>query len=122
MTKDNRYLLAVNEMIDSGNNNSGYIESFLITNNGHKLSPVNKVSSEGALPCYVSVNDNGDVLAANYAGGSVALFKLEVDGVLSKAIDVQQHYGNGPNKERQEGPHVHSTFFEPKQIGYLSRI
>jgi 6-phosphogluconolactonase len=113
LTKDGNYLLAVNEVIDSKGNAMGYIESFAVSTSGDQLTPVNKVSSSGAHPCYVSVNAGGFVLAANYTGGSVALFKLDQKGRLSQALDVQQHYGNGPNKERQEGPHVHSAFFEP---------
>jgi 6-phosphogluconolactonase len=113
LTEDNKYLLAVNETIDLKGNKMGYIESFSISNDGNTLIPVNKVSSGGAHPCYVSVNDEGYVLAANYTGGSVALFKLGDKGKLSPAADVQQHHGGGPNKQRQEGPHVHSAFFEP---------
>jgi 6-phosphogluconolactonase len=113
LTKDNNCLLAVNETIDAKGNKMGYIESFSVSDNGAKLTPVNKVSSGGAHPCYVSVNADRFVLAANYTGGSVALFKLGDKGILSQALDVQQHHGGGPNKERQEGPHVHSAFFEP---------
>lgn len=113
LTKDDHYLLAVDETIDKKGNKMGYIQSFLVSDNGSELTPVNKVSSGGAHPCYVSVNAEDYVLAANYTGGSVALFKLGNKGILSQATDVQQHHGGGPNKERQEGPHVHSAFFEP---------
>jgi len=113
LSKDGNYLLAVNETIDSKGGKMGYIESFSVSNNLDKYTSVNKVSSGGAHPCYVSVNADGFVLAANYTGGNVALFKLDINGVISQSLDVQQHYGGGPNKERQEGPHVHSAFFEP---------
>jgi 6-phosphogluconolactonase len=113
LTKDGNYLLSVNETIDPKGNKMGYIESFSVSTSGDKLIPVNKVSSGGAHPCYVSVNAERYVLAANYTGGSVALFMLGDKGKLSPAVDVQQHHGNGPDKLRQEGPHVHSAFFEP---------
>jgi len=113
LTKDGNYLLAANETIDPKGNKMGYIESFACSGDMNMLTPVNKVSSGGAHPCYVSVNAEGYVLAANYTGGSVALFKMGDKGKLSAAVDVQQHHGVGPNKERQEGPHVHSAFFEP---------
>jgi len=112
-TKNGNYLLAVNETIDVKGNKMGYIESFSVSPNRDKVTPVNKVSSGGAHPCYVSVNAEGYVLAANYTGGSVALFKIDDNGKLSPPVDVKQHHGGGPNKERQEGPHVHSAFFEP---------
>lgn len=113
LTKEGNYLLAVNETIDLKGNKMGYIESFSVSTGGDKLTPVNKVSSGGAHPCYVSVNPDGYVLAANYTGGSVALFKLEGNGKLDLASDVKQHHGGGPVKNRQEGPHVHSAFIEP---------
>jgi 6-phosphogluconolactonase len=113
LTKDYKYLLAVNETIDPKGNKMGYIESFSVSSGKDKLTPVNKVSSGGAHPCYVSVNAEGYVLAANYTGGSAALFKLDDNGKLTAAMDVKQHHGGGPNKVRQEGPHVHSAFFEP---------
>lgn len=112
LTKDRKYLLAVNETIDPKDNNMGHIESFSVSKEGDQLTLVNKVSSGGAEPCYVSVNDEGYVLAANYTGGNAALFKLGDKGKLGAASDIQQHHGSGPNKECQEGPHVHSAVFE----------
>jgi 6-phosphogluconolactonase len=111
LTKDQKFLLAVNEVTDKNGNKSGYIESFSVSPDGSKLERVSKVLSGGAHPAYVSVND-GFALAANYTGGSVALFNMDKDGKLQLA-DVKQHYGKGPVKDRQESPHVHSAFFEP---------
>ncbi len=113
LTKDERYLLAVNETMDEKGNKMGYIESFAASKNKAKFFSLGKVLSGGAHPCYVSANASGFVLAANYTGGSVALFKLNEKGQISQLLDVQQHHGGGPDKERQEGPHVHSAYFEP---------
>lgn len=112
LSQDKRYLLAVQETHDSANHFMGKVESFEILENG-KLSLVNRVSSGGADPCFVAVNQEGLILAANYSGGSVATFQLENDGWLSEALDVVNHYGSGPNSARQESPHVHSAYFEP---------
>ena len=113
MTSDKRFLLAVNETKDEHNHNMGYIESFSINKENHLLKPVNKVLSGGADPCYISVNQEGYVLAANYSGGNVALFHLDESGKLSDLVDLQQHYGHGRDLARQAEPHVHSAFFEP---------
>jgi 6-phosphogluconolactonase len=113
ITSDGRFLLAVHETKDENGSNMGFIESFSVNKNDNRLISLGKVSSGGAHPCYVSVNQNGDVLAANYTGGNVALFRLDKSGKLSDTLNIQQHYGNGPNKERQATPHVHSAFFEP---------
>jgi len=110
---DKNFLLAVNETKDEHNHNMGYIGSFLINKNEHHLKLINRVPSGGADPCYVSVNQFNYVLAANYTGGNVALFRLDESGRLSESVDIEQHYGHGPNKVRQMEPHVHSAFFEP---------
>ena len=112
-SSNRKFLLAVNETNDEHNQNMGYICSFLINKPEHRLKFINKVPSGGADPCYVSANQSGYVLAANYTGGNVALFRLDNSGALGVFSDLQQHYGHGPNKERQKEPHVHSAFFEP---------
>lgn len=113
LTQDGRFLLAVNETKDPKNSNMGYVESFLVNQVDHHLIPQNKVQSGGADPCFISVNQLGYVLAANYSGGNVAFFQLDKSGKLSNSSDIQQHYGQGPVKSRQSEPHVHSAFFEP---------
>jgi len=112
-SSNRKFLLAVNETNEEHNHNMGYIESFLVIEKEHQLKLVNKVPSGGANPCYVSANQSGYVLAANYTGGNVALFRLDDAGKLGGFVDLQQHFGHGPNKERQMEPHVHSAFFEP---------
>ena len=113
MTSNGKFLLAVHETKDENGSLMGFIESFEVTKNDSRLNSLGKVTSGGAHPCYVSVNQDGYVLAANYTGGSVALLRLDESGKLTGTLDVQQHYGNGPNKARQAEPHVHSAFFEP---------
>src|SRR5213078_4527165 len=53
------------------------------------------------------------VLVANYAGGSVALLPIQMDGTLAAAASVVQHTGKGPNAERQEAPHAHCIIPDP---------
>lgn len=113
LTESGKYLLAVHETRGEDGNSAGFIESFAVTKDKLPIANLGKVSSGGAHPCYVSVNKAGFVLAANYTGGSVGLLKIDENGKLSEASDVQQHYGSGPNKARQGEPHVHSAFFEP---------
>jgi 6-phosphogluconolactonase len=113
LTSNGRFLLAVHETKDGKGPSMGYIESFMVKKDNDTLTSVSKVLSGGAHPCYVSVNQNGYVLAANYTGGNVALFRMDNSGKLSEALDVRQHYGSGPIKTRQAEPHVHSAFFEP---------
>jgi len=113
MSKDGRNLLAVRETKDESNQSQGYIELFKIDDTGN-LTSVNKVASGGAHPCYVSVNEDGLVLASNYTGGNVALMRIEPTGELSEVLSSDQHTGHGPVADRQEKPHVHSAIFESK--------
>ena len=113
LTANGKFLLAVHEVKDEKGGSMGYIESFGVKKEDLKINTLSKVTSGGAHPCYVSVNQDGYVLAANYTGGNVGLLRLDPNGKLSEPSDVQQHYGSGPNKARQAEPHVHSAFFEP---------
>ena len=111
LTTNGKFLLSVHETKGENGSTMGYVESFSV-NDDNRLTSIGKVSSGGAHPCYVSVNQDGYVLAANYSGGSVALLRIDGSGKLSDTLDVQQHYGSGPIKVRQATPHVHSAFFE----------
>lgn len=112
---DNQFLLAVNE-IDKGTG-AGTVESYAYS--GDRLELLSRSSSGGNNPCFVSVNKDGFVLAANYTGGNVGLLKLNEAGVLSELLDVQQHHGSGTT-DRQEAPHAHSAWFEPGGAGIIS--
>lgn len=114
LSKNNQYLLAVNEVDQQG---TGLLESYRIHNDSLQL--INSRFSGGAHPCFIEVNDAGFVLVANYTGGNVGLLKINQNGKLSKRWHVQQHVGEGTTK-RQEKPHAHSARFEPGGNGIVS--
>jgi 6-phosphogluconolactonase len=71
---------------------TGAISVFAIDRKTGKLTLLNQVSSHGAGPCYVSLDQTGKyVLAANYDGGSVAVFPVLKDGRLGEASAVAEH-------------------------------
>lgn len=113
LTQDGQFLLAVRETKDEKNESMGYIELFKVDDSG-RLTSINMVSSGGAHPCHVAVNEEGAVLASNYAGGNVTLMRILPSGELSEVLSADQHKGSGPVVGRQETPHVHSALFEPK--------
>lgn len=113
LSRDGQLLLAVRETKDEKNESMGYIELFKLDESGN-LSSVNKVSSGGAHPCHVTVNEEGAVIASNYNGGNVTLMRILPSGELSEVLSADQHKGSGPVVGRQETPHVHSAQFEPK--------
>ncbi len=107
--KSRKYLYAVNELLEYEGNKSGAVSAFAIDQKTGNLQFLNKQPSLGGAPCYISVSDNEKfVLVANYLGGNVSVFPIEKDGKLGASVDLAQHTGSGPNKERQEAAHAHS--------------
>ena len=108
-----RFLYAVNEISDyqgsdSNGEKSGSVSAYSIDRASGKLSLLNRISSRGEGPCYISLDKTGKfVLVTNYDSGSVAVFPVLPDGKLGEASAVIQHHGHGPDPKRQEGPHPH---------------
>jgi len=111
-----KYLYAVNEVQKYQGPNSGGVSAFSIDRASGKLMFLNEVSSRGADPCYIIVDDTGKyVLVANYTGGSITVFPILADGKLGEATAFIQHTGHGTNPQRQEGPHAHSIDLSPDE-------
>jgi 6-phosphogluconolactonase len=108
-TKDQKFLVAVNESTKEGESN-GSISSFRIENDS--LVFVDKMHSHGNNPCHVTITEDNYVITSNYMGGNVVLSKLDENGKLSY-LDTNQHMG-GSDHPRQEAAHVHSTWIHPE--------
>lgn len=95
--------------------NAGGISAFRFNRLTGTLSFINRQSSGGDNPAYVSIHKNGKwVIAGNYSGGSLSAFPVNADGSLQPYSQLIQQTGKGFNEKRQEKPHVHSTVFSPK--------
>ena len=109
ISPNNEFLYSVDEE-ESG----GAVSSFRIDRKTGKLTRLNTVSSKGLGPCALTVDATGKLLfVANYGNGIDTLIPIKADGSLAEPSGVDAHKGTGPNKERQEGPHAHSTNFAP---------
>jgi 6-phosphogluconolactonase len=109
-----RSLYAVNEVDKYDGRASGAVSSFSIASDTGSLTKLGEVPSEGAAPCYVSVDRSGRVvLVANYNGGSVALLPIGSNGALGAATSVIKHAGRGPVADRQGEPHAHCIVSDP---------
>ena len=94
--------------------NAGGVSAFRFDKKTGRLSFVNKQSSGGDNPAYVSIDKKGKwVIAGNYSGGSLAAFPVKSDGSIQPYSQLIQHEGKGVNKDRQEKAHVHATVFSP---------
>jgi len=102
-SNNGRFLLAVSETT------VGALHSFEIQ--GDTLNTINSKETGGAHPCFVTINKAGDVLVANYTGGSIGYLRLDEKGKLSDLLDLKQHIGSG-SIPRQDAPHAHSAWFD----------
>jgi 6-phosphogluconolactonase len=114
VSDDNKFVYSVNE-----NGAQSKVSSFGFDSASGKLDFINSQDSKGADPCYI-INDDKNVIVANYSGGTISIFGKNSDGSLSEAKQVIQHYGKGPNAKRQQGPHVHMVHFSPDRKFVLS--
>lgn len=106
--RSGKYLYAVNEVNNFNGQSAGAVSAFAVDAGSGALKFLNQVSTRGAGPCHVSLDDTGAyVLVANYDGGSIASFPVQADGSLGASTGFVQHTGSGPDKQRQEAPHAH---------------
>jgi len=109
-----RFLYAVNEVSNYEGQSAGSVSAFSVDAKTGKLTFINRVSSRGAGPCHLAVDQTGKVLVvANYGGGSVAAIPVKADGRLGEASAFVQHTGSGADPQRQRGPHAHSVNLSP---------
>jgi 6-phosphogluconolactonase len=93
---------------------AGSISSFAIDSVTGKINFINKQSSAGANPVYVTVDkSNKFVVTGNYTEGNVAVFNTNSDGSLNPCLESIRFTDSSINKERQEKAHIHSTIFSP---------
>ncbi|RDC63996.1 lactonase family protein [Adhaeribacter pallidiroseus] len=108
------HLYAVNEIGNFNNAKSGAVSSFAVDAKTGQLRLLNQQATEGASPCYVSLDKTEKVaLVANYSGGNVLSYPVQENGSLRKAVSNEQHQGSSISN-RQSGPHAHCILPDPK--------
>lgn len=112
VSSNEKYVYAVNENADSTKYTvTGHVASFSFNKKNGTLRFLNKQESGGKHPCYVAIDKkNKWVFAGNYSSGSFAILPVMKDGSLGIAKQTIQHEGSGPDKTRQQSPHVHGIF------------
>lgn len=106
---DKRRFYSVGE--DEGKSASAFALNYNPENKS--LSILNSQKTNGGAPCNILASDDMKyVFTANYGGGNLSVFKLDSAGLLMPVTTVE-FKGNGPDKERQAGPHIHSVNITP---------
>ncbi len=109
VSPNKKYVYAVNENADK-NLKGGEVSSFAFNQKNGTLNFLNKQSSQGNHPCYITIDSKGKwVIAGNYSSGNFAILPVDKNGLLGNATQVIQHVGKGPDSTRQKSPHVHAT-------------
>ncbi|HZO68422.1 MAG TPA: lactonase family protein [Kribbellaceae bacterium] len=107
LSSDGRFLYECHETSE------GKVGAYAMQDDG-TLEPLGRQSSHGEHPCHLAVHPRGEfLLSANYSSGSIAVHPIAADGSLGEAVQVVQHSGSGPNKERQDGPKAHMVACDP---------
>ncbi len=114
VSADNKFVYAVNE-----NGTQSAVSAFGYDSASGKLKFLNANASLGADPCHL-INDDKNVIVANYSGGSIVVFKKKPKGGITEVQQIIQHEGKGPNAARQEKAHVHMVVFSPDKKFVLS--
>lgn len=95
-----KFLYAVNEYSE------GEATAFAIESTG--LKKLNTVKFDGRGPCHISSDPAGKWLFVSaYGGGTMTVLRIKPDGSIWDATDSFKNQGTGPNKGRQEAPHMH---------------
>jgi 6-phosphogluconolactonase len=92
---------------------SGAVGTYRLDADGWE--PLARSPTRGSEPCFASLDPAEDWLAvANYGSGSLALLRIDPDtGLIGGPDALRQNRGNGPDRDRQEGPHAHCAVFGP---------
>jgi 6-phosphogluconolactonase len=107
---NHKFLYSVGELSPQ----EGTVHSFGFDKKTAHLTLLNTQPSEGERPCHIALDKTEKWVAiANYRGGNVCVYAVEVDGKLKKATQKIQHEGKSKNTERQEKAHAHAVNFSP---------
>ncbi|MFJ4145201.1 lactonase family protein [Pseudomonas sp. NPDC089734] len=120
VSRDGRYLYAVNENGPGQSDVVGKVSSFAIAPGTHEVTFINQVRSQGEEPTHSSLSPDGRyLLVSNYAvqpdpGGSLAVVPVGKDGKLQEVVQVAgPNRASEVNRERQMSSHVHAAVPTP---------
>jgi 6-phosphogluconolactonase len=106
---DKKFIYCVNE---SGKNSA--VSSFSFNNKNGEINFIDKKSTVGADPCYITTNDH-QIIIANYSGGSIEAFYTNGYGKFLSPKQLIQHTGKSVDLKRQLSAHVHQVLKTPDQ-------
>ena len=104
-SSDKKFLYSVGEIDNFEGTKSGFVNAYSVEKDG-TLILINKVSSNGAHPCHIQLNeDNSKAVVSNYTGGTVSIHNIKKTGEIAPSNQVINH--NTPTMQS----HAHSAKF-----------
>ena len=107
VSNDNKFVYSVSE-----NDKKSSVSAFGFNSKSGKLDFINYQNPNGLNPCYI-INDDKNVITANYSSGSISVLGKNNDGSIGEVKQLVQHTGKSINAKRQEAPHAHMVHFSP---------
>ncbi len=112
ISPDRKFAYSVSELGEG----KGALSAFAFDEQTGRLTLLNTQLTQSAGPCHVAINPGvNHAFVSNYSGGSLTVFPIHKDGKLGELVQLIQYEGSGPDKNRQQAPHVHSAFFSPDE-------
>jgi 6-phosphogluconolactonase len=88
ISKTRKLIYAANEVSEFNGVKGGGLTTLKYTGNFENIEKVNEIPVPNGGPCFISVTPGNDfLLISNYAGGSVAVVKLDEKGIPERVSD-----------------------------------
>ena len=107
VSSDNKFVYSVSE-----NDKKTKINAFGFNSKTGKLDFLNAQDPKGLNSCYI-INDEKNVITANYSSGSISVLGKNADGSIGDVKQLVEHTGKSINANRQEAAHAHMVCFSP---------
>lgn len=107
VSRDKKFIYATNE---DGDNSQ--VSAFQFDSNQNQFTFLNSQKSEGNDPCHI-INDDQNVIVANYSGGNITVFGKNSDGSIGKYKQIMKHEVQRVNEAKPENSHMHMLQWSP---------
>jgi 6-phosphogluconolactonase (cycloisomerase 2 family) len=101
---------------EASRNDSAAVNTLYFDKGANKLTVLNRQLTKGYDPCHVALDPTCHfAVTANYTGGDITIFAMDIDGKLKGESRQVFFHGRGPISGRQDASHPHCVVFTPDQ-------